>query len=403
MKRFILMIVVLFFAMAVPLAQAGWTPVKRLTWSGGDGPSGGPSMPAIAVDSSDNLHLVWINSKPGNWEIYYKKSEDGGASWTSGQRLTWTSGSSEFPAIAVDSLNNLHVVWSDITPGNSVVYYKKSEDGGATWTASQRISWSSGYSLISAITVDAYDNLHVVFWYQTTPGEANSEIYYRKSTDGGSTWMTSQRLTWNSGYSFGPAIAVGASTLFYFSDDLHMVWADAVSGNYEIHYKNSTDRGMTWQASQRITWNSGSSMHPSIAVDSSDNLHVIWMDSTPGKSDVFYKQSADKGATWKTSKNLTRNATDSLNPALALDSSGDLHIVWVDSDAKGSLDIYYKKGLEGGVTWTANQRLTWNPWTNTTNSPDIAVDSFDNLHVVWPLHVFDLNCTEIYYKKYVKE
>jgi len=44
--------------------------------------------------------------------------------WTPSQGLPWTTGDSKFPAIAVDSSGNLHVVWWDDTPGNSEIYYK---------------------------------------------------------------------------------------------------------------------------------------------------------------------------------------------------------------------------------------------------------------------------------------
>jgi hypothetical protein len=68
------------------------------------------------------------------------------ADWTASQRITWTSGYSESPVIAVDPSGNLHVVWKDSTPGNDEIYYKKSTDGGASWSTSQRLTWSPGSS-----------------------------------------------------------------------------------------------------------------------------------------------------------------------------------------------------------------------------------------------------------------
>ena len=47
------------------------------------------------------------------------------ADWTSVRRLTWTSGASHYPAVAVDSSNGIHVVWRDETPGNVEIYYRK--------------------------------------------------------------------------------------------------------------------------------------------------------------------------------------------------------------------------------------------------------------------------------------
>ena len=147
-----------------------WQPTKRLTWN-----AGSSWYPAIATDSSRNIHVVWHDSTPGNWEIYYKRSTDGGSTWST-QRLTWNSGYSEYPAIATDSSGNIHVVWCDSTTGNYEIYYKRSTDGGSTWTT-KRLTWNTGDSRVPAIATDSSGNIHVV-WHDYTPG--NGEIYYKK-------------------------------------------------------------------------------------------------------------------------------------------------------------------------------------------------------------------------------
>jgi hypothetical protein len=127
MKRTGLMIIGLGFFFFTQAAQADWTPAKRLTWN-----SGISQYPAIALDSLGRLHVVWSDDTPGNKEIYYKKSTDGGTTWLPNQRLTWNSGGSKWPAIAIDSSDNLHIVWEDttLTPGNGEIYYRQSTDGG---------------------------------------------------------------------------------------------------------------------------------------------------------------------------------------------------------------------------------------------------------------------------------
>ncbi len=47
--------------------------------------------------------------------------------------------------------------------------------------------------------------------------------------------------------------------------------------------------GATW-TTQRLTWNSGNSYKPTIAVDSSNHIHVVWHDDTPGNREIFYKK-----------------------------------------------------------------------------------------------------------------
>ena len=97
MKRVGLALLVLGFSLFAPAARADWTPNKRLTWN-----SVASNHPAIAVDSSGNLHVVWYDDTPGNYEIYYKKSTNRGETWTTSQRVTWTSGESIYPAVVVD-------------------------------------------------------------------------------------------------------------------------------------------------------------------------------------------------------------------------------------------------------------------------------------------------------------
>ena len=38
----------------------------------------------------------------------------------------------------------------------------------------------------------------------------------------------------------------------------------------------------TWGPSKRLTWNSGLSSSPGIAVDSNNNIHVVWNDYPAG-------------------------------------------------------------------------------------------------------------------------
>jgi len=382
MKRMGLMIAILGLFLFAQTTQAQWTPAIRLTWN-----SGSSWGQTVAVDFSGNPHVVWSDDTPGNSEIYYAKSTDGGVTWPNGQRITWTSGSSGSPVIAVDSSGNPHVVWSDYTPGNSEIFYKKSTDGGATWIANRRLTWTSGYSYDPVIAIDLSGNPHVV-WVDNTPG--NYEIYYTKSTDEGVSWTTRKRLTWTSGSSGNVDIGVDSSGY------LHVVWEDDTPGFTEIYYKKSKDGGATWTTTKRLTWTWwGDSRQPAIAIDSSDNLHLVWNDDTPGNEELYYKKSTDGGASWTPNKRLTWSAHNSYNQAIAVDSSGQPHVVWEDIMA-GYYGLLYIKSTDGGATWTFPQRVTG----SMENSPDMASDSYDNLHVVY--YNYGENA-EIYYQKYIKK
>jgi hypothetical protein len=356
-------------------------PDRRLTWT-----AGFSENPAVAAQGSNKLHMVWQDDTPGNYEIYYRKSTDAGVTWTASTNLTSTSGASKNPAVAAETAGRVHLVWEENNAGNLEIYYKKSPDGGATWTANKRLTSTSGASSSPEIAVDSSSNLHVV-WYDGTAG--NSEVYYTQSTDKGMTWTVAKRLTWTSGGSEFPAIAVDSS------DNLHLAWQDNTPGNSEIYYKKSTDGGATWTANKRLTWNSGASEAPVIGADSRGYLHVAWFDDTPGNTEIYHKRSTNAGVNWGTNKRLTWNPVGSHSPDIAVDSSGGVHLVWVDL-TPGNPDIYYRKSTDMGATWTTALRLTRT--TGLSGAPALGVDASGNVHLVWQDNT--PGNYEIYYKKF---
>jgi hypothetical protein len=350
----------------VATSQAQWTSAQRLTWT-----SGWSEWPASAFDSSGNLHAAWTDNTTGHYEVYYKEGMNGGTTWTTARRLTWASSFSSSVAMAIDTADNIHLVWCDLPPGNGEIYYKKSTDGGKTWTASKRLTWTPGSSEDPDITVDSLGNIHVV-WEDATPG--NYEIYYKKSTDGGLTWMASERLAWTSGPSYLPKIGS------HWSGWLYVVWQDDTGGGTEVYFKKGSIGGLGWSAIQRVSWTSGNSASPALAVDFSGNLHLAWIDDTPGNPEVYYSKSTNGGISWSTAKRLTWTSGLSRNPAIAIDLSGNPHVVWED-DVTGKEEVYSRMSPDGGVSWASGQRLTWN--SGYSFSPAIAIDSSGSPHVLW--------------------
>ena len=65
-ETFIIGIIGVLF-MIQPISAQTWT-TKRLTFN-----SGFSWYPVIAIDSNNHLHVVWTNFIVSNWEVYYKK------------------------------------------------------------------------------------------------------------------------------------------------------------------------------------------------------------------------------------------------------------------------------------------------------------------------------------------
>lgn len=333
-------------------------------------------LSSMAVSGS-NVHVVWQDDTPGNYEIYYRRSSDNGATWGKTKRLTKNTGGSYWPSIAVSG-KDIHVIWMDDTPGNDEIFYKRSLDNGASWSKQKRLTKNVGNSGYPSIAVSG-SNIHVV-WEDHTPG--NLELYYKRSIDNGASWSKQRRLTRNAGGSARPAVAV-------FGSNVHVVWADSTPGNYEAFYKRSSDNGVTWGKQKRLTSTALTSISTAIAV-SGNNIHVTWW--VKGTAEIYYKRSNDNGANWRKTKRLTNNVGASSSPAIDV-SGGIVYVFWQD-DTPGNYEIYYKRSSDSGATWAKQKRLTRN--AGRSNNPDIVV-SGGNVHVVWDDNT--PGTEEVFYKR----
>ena len=350
------------------LAQT-WDSPNRLTWNPGIS-----VLPVVAIDFHDMVYVVWLDSTPGVDEIYFKRSIDQGSSWGAMKRLTWNTTYSDSPYLAIGPGKTLNVVWTEYIGSSSAgdIFYKNSSGSGNTWTGTQRLTWSSDDSRYPTASVDSSGNLYVL-WREDISWN-NMDIYLKKSTNSGTNWSAIKRLTWNSGDSRSPHIVTDSS------NNIHIVWSDDSSGNYEILYKKSTNGGTNWLPNQRLTWSSGISGRPFIAASSGNNIYIVWQDSVSGNDEIYFKKSTDSGNTWLALQRLTWNSGDSSSPVITVDSSSNLHLVWEDQ-TPGCCEVFYKLSANAGTSWSAPQRLTWNSgWSEV---PFAAVDSTGYIQVLW--------------------
>ena len=367
-KNTIIFLSILLVFVSPQVYSQTWSALKRLTYNAGDSWS-----PKIAVDPANRLHVVWRDTTSGSTEIYYKRSTNGGTDWWAPQRLTWNAGNT-FPDIAADYNYKLHIVWVGDTPGTDEIFYKGSTDGGITWSATKRLTWSPRNSSDPAISADSGNGLHVV-WVEYYNDTFNFEIFYKRSQNSGATWSAPKRLTWIADWSMNPAIAADSGS------GVHIAYTEKAPGNIEIFYKRSTDNGTTWSATKRLTWDGTlTSQAPSIAVDSSNRIHLVWFNDTSGSTQIFYKNSTDNGVTWSALKKLTWMSSSSANPSIASDSAGYIHIAW-NINLSGNKEIYYKNSSNNGANWSATYRVTWNGLRS--EWPSIAADFNNDVHVVW--------------------
>ncbi len=269
--------------------------------------------PSIAIDDNNNIHVVWQCGTEGVWgsdsEIMYANYTQG-QGWSNVTVISdgylgvyWNDGSSYNPSIATDNNGDLHVVWGDGTDGEwgtdiEIMYANYTQGYG--WSNASVISdgylgvyWNDNMSNSQDIVIDDLNNIHVV-WDDDTDGEwgTDIEIMYVSYIQGYG-WSNVSVISdgysstyWNDGTSGLPSFVVDSN------GDLHVVWQDETDGVWgtdcEIMYATYI-QGYGWSNASVISdgysgvyWNDGISRGPAIDIDSNDDLHIVWDDSTEG-------------------------------------------------------------------------------------------------------------------------
>ena len=375
MKKHLLFISISLLGSLVSYAQ--WQPDVRLT----NNPS--PSNTSLnnswcVAASGDTVLAVWDDQRDGNYEIYFKRSTDAGISWGEDTRLT-NSAYSYDPCITIKG-SVVHIVWQELRDGYYEIYYIRSTDGGVSWDADTRLTTNTSDSWNPSIAANG-SLVHVV-WEDERQG--NSEIYYKKSTDGGVTWGADTRLTSSPSDSWNPSVTV--SGVF-----VHVAWYDFRDGNWEIYYKLSVDGGVSWGTDTRMTNNSHVSRYPCLA-SSGSVVHLVWHDDRDGNYEAYYKRSENGGTSWSADTRVTNDAANSMFPSIAI-SASTLHLVWFDTRDTPNVEIYYNQSTDEGLSWGTDVQLTDSPLSS---YPSVAV-SGSVVHVVWQ-DMRDGN-NEIYYKR----
>jgi hypothetical protein len=185
---------------------------SQLGWSL---PSGG------AIDSRGNAYFAWsgyeANGKPsGNVNLYVTKSSDGGETWTtkvvdvSGAPPPCDCGGWAYwgaqMSLAVDGSDRVYVLYnaSGSKFGLNRMFFRRSTNGGKTWSARQDVSLApTGSNNLFPYVVAQGDGDVRIAWQDDRNGfdsggddpDARWNTYYRSSTNRGAAWSPEAQLS----------------------------------------------------------------------------------------------------------------------------------------------------------------------------------------------------------------
>jgi len=336
--------------------STGQSAVDQISDSKGLGYSG---QRKVAFDSTGNIYVAYRKAPPGlsQEEIYVTVSKDAGKTWinlgggpvaivnappvASGTTQGGGTGTDQrVPSIAIDSKNQIHVVWygrDQTYTGANERQIKYARWNGAAWSPWINISPVPGYSSSTywqehpIIVIGKNDVLHVL-WEGSDSGSAGvQQIKHSMSTDFGTTWTSWENIS--------PLDSQGQSRPDGVTDrngNLYAVWYGGVSGQTGTRIKFARwDAGWkTWGQAQIVAGIEGfNQKHVSLIIDKSNTLRLVWdgPDNSNSNSIVKYSSlnlnlSAPAWSAWTNISTITRlNQSD---PMLSIGPAGLVLVAW---------------------------------------------------------------------------
>jgi len=327
-----------------------------------------PVAPSLAVDREGNAHIAWLDGRENGTEIYYAKIAKTLPSRVFEIRLSFNSTDCGEPCIAVDFDGNVHVVWHSkkggvaITPLDYEVFYSKINKHGIIVLPERMLTPCDGYySIRPSLSIDRKNVLHLT-WIDNKNTEIRDfhEVLYRRLD---SEWRTLSNETAVGRIPKIVNVDHAPAALVDKQGNMAFVLVDRLRGRlFEIYAKKIGPQGTVLfdrvrLASSRVFSETGL---PSAMLDNDDNICVAYGDV---RSDtaleelrsnwafrtvyggwrfaplylnlrwrIFFSKVDSSGRLLVLDRPVVRNPYSSSSPAISIDSSNIVHIIYLEED-----------------------------------------------------------------------
>lgn len=297
--------------------------------------------------------------------------------------------------------NKVYVVWQESVTDNSneknyEVYLKKSEDQGNTFSKAINLSNNSGFSEHPQIAVSK--NGIFIVWADNTNSN-NTEIMFTKSLDNGTTFSKIKNLSNNSKDSNNQEISVS-------DQNVYVVWQDIDKTDSSSNKKNLKDKEISSSISFRGSTNKGNTFNDKIEITNNiydsypkvnsfqNYVYVVWNSENKSSSKdytntgLFFIKSSDYG---KNFDNSIRLVNDKFGESQISVLKDELVIVWGGLHSKNINNIYFVQSEDNGVTFKGpsiiiqkDTKPNYNSYSDRTNNPsNVEIANNDHSYAVW--------------------
>jgi len=237
-------------------------------------------FPVIKSISDDTLRAVWQGTLgSGNcFEILLAKMTNAGVLLIPPTIITSSGVAAQHPHMAIDSSDNIYVVWDDRrTAGNEQIYIMKMDSTGAVLVGETQVS-TTGKNYFPRITL--IDDAPVVVWHKYYNGVY--QIAFQRLSGGCGLVGTEINISPEATQALYPDIMVGSDGYF------HIVWHEYEAGEgFYIYYRIMDTANNFVTHHKKINWKQGDNRYPRI-VDNGSQAAILLQDLTATEAAYIY-------------------------------------------------------------------------------------------------------------------
>lgn len=345
---------------------------------------------SIAV-FNNTIYVIWLGQPTettGN--IYFAKSIDGGASFSAD--LNISQGVNlvlhDFPSLAVSQNGTIHIAWAATNDEESYdIWYIKSSNGGDTFDTPIEIT-TNNFSLYPSIA--AYNN-NVYIFYANAANYPLVDYYFTRSTNNGNTFDTPIQI--NDAPCIGNIEFDGATSIALNAEgNIYLTWVDGrrLNGKGDICFAKSTDGGLNF--SPNVIVNDinqpGADYEqyiPSITVDASNNVYISFSDKRLGddwgNNRAYISKSNDGGNSFSTEVFLAGYSETCKHHDIITNSTGKLYAA-ICANIPPNWGVWLYESADGGNNFSSALALSGS-FNNSFSDIRIVSDTDGEVYAIW--------------------
>ena len=330
----------------------------------------------VAFDGSGNAMAVWsqLDAATGQYKTWARRYLPV-TGWGTAQRIqSDATREGRGPRVAFKSNGDAMVAWMQADAGSTNVWITTFTASTASWGTATQVSTGAVGASFPVLAIDAAGNA-MVAWPEGS-SFATFHLMARRLEAAG--WGAVQQVDSAAGGASRPSLAVDAS------GNVTVVWVQQnATGTGADVWANRFVAGTGWGTATMIEANDRDASNPAVGSDAAGNVMAVWVqsdDTNPVTNTSSVYSNRFSAGSWGTATLVKGGAPFAWDGAIAMNASGDAVVVWQEDDGFDGASVWargYAAGV-GGTPLRIDDQVTVR-----AVSPQVGVDASGNAVAVW--------------------